>query len=230
MFQQWSYDDDGLGATGVVAAAGGPIGIAIAAGSVLVPLIIGLFSKHKQRVQREDQVSSAWAQTGPQAINDVMTGWRTCLLSGDQAVAALLEIERQFLELTTPIVKTGGKWGVFPSAEGPSPAQCNWACGTRIELHKQIAGLTDEIKSRGGVHPQCETLESRAARKCANPNFVARNPSACASSGKYSPEKVAASSSDPFKRVAASLGLDGEGSILLIAAAVVGGVLLFSDK
>jgi hypothetical protein len=118
---------------------GGPIGAGI---GLLTGLISGIFSAHAAKVQREDEISNAWAAAGPQAIDAVMNAYHTGQVSGPEAAQALDQIEAQFKSMTSPITKYNGKFGAFPDPNGPRPPdKCNWACGTYWDLHKQIVGL-----------------------------------------------------------------------------------------
>lgn len=158
MFNETAYSidtDTGLGFLPGPAisagAGGGPIGIAISVGASLISsLLKKIFGAHKARVQREDQISGAWAASGPQAIQEVLALCKSGQATPQETIAGLQSIEQQFLEMTRPIVKYQGKWGVFPDPNGPRPPKdCNWACGTYWDLHKEIQGLIVDVQRSG---------------------------------------------------------------------------------
>lgn len=166
MFNETTYND-GLGAWlptavgaggsiggGLFAALGiggkfaGPIGMGI---SAISSLIASIFGAHAAKVQREDEISGAWAASGPQAIESVMSAYRSGQLSGRDASAALDQIEAQFRQMTQPITKYNGKFGAFPDPNGPRPPNnCNWACGTSWDLHQQLLGYKAQLSMGGG--------------------------------------------------------------------------------
>jgi hypothetical protein len=128
-------------------AAGGPIGAGIA---LISSLISGIFAAHAAKVQREDQISGAWAASGPQAIQAVMDAWKSGQASSSDAIAGLQQIQQQFYQMTQPITKYKGQFGSFPDPNGPRPPNdCNWACGTSWDLNQQIKQLTQQIQAGG---------------------------------------------------------------------------------
>lgn len=135
----------GIAASKIGGAWGGPIGAGI---SALSALLAGIFGAHRAKVQREDEISGAWAASGPQAIEAVMQAYRSGQVSGAQASAALDQIESQFRSMAQPITKYQGKFGSYPNAEGARPPnQCNWACGTSWDLHQQIKNIKAGIST-----------------------------------------------------------------------------------
>ena len=129
-------------------AAGGPIGAGIA---LLSSLIAGIFGAHAAKVQREDEISNAWAASGPAAIDAVMSAYHSGQISSSEASQSLDSIEAQFRSMTQPITKYNGQFGSFPNANGPRPPNnCNWACGTSWDLHQQIIGLKSQLKAGSG--------------------------------------------------------------------------------
>lgn len=163
MFNEVSYSDGNMGdflpgliGTGgsiggsfvgklIGGAAGGPIGAGIA---VLSSLIAGIFGAHSAKVAREDEISNAWAASGPSAIQAVMSAYQSGQVSGNDALNALDGIEAQFRSMAAPIAKLNGQFGAFPNPEGPRPPNnCNWACGTSWDLHQQLKGLKASISA-----------------------------------------------------------------------------------
>jgi hypothetical protein len=138
-----------IGGKVAAGAIGGPVGAAVGFGIGVISSIIGFFfSSHAKKVQREDEISGAWAAQGPAAIDAVMQAWKSGQVSGSDAVSGLQQIEQQFVQMTTPISKYNGDFGKFPDPEGPRPPNnCNWACGTYWDLHQQIKGLISQIQS-----------------------------------------------------------------------------------
>lgn len=138
---------------GILASAGagaiaGPIGAGI---GILTGLIASIFAKHSAKVAREDEVTGAWAASGPQALDAVMAAYKSGQVSGPEAASALDSIEQQFISLMGPVAKYNGKFGVFPDVNGPRPGNnCNAACGLRWDLHKQIEGLKAGLSTSGG--------------------------------------------------------------------------------
>lgn len=129
-------------------AAGGPIGMGI---SALSSLIAGIFGAHAAKEAREDQISGAWAASGPQAINAVMSAYHSGSISASEAAQSLDSIEGQFRQMTAPITKYNGQFGAFPDPNGSRPPNnCNWACGTSWDLHQQILGLKAQLTGGGG--------------------------------------------------------------------------------
>jgi len=130
-------------------AAGGPIGGGIA---LLSSLIAGIFGAHAAKVQREDEISGAWAASGPAAIQAVMDAYHSGQIGASDASTALSQIQQQFYAMTQPITKYQGKFGSFPDPNAPRPADnCNWACGTSWDLNQQIAGLKGQLVGSGGI-------------------------------------------------------------------------------
>lgn len=142
----------GIGGKVAAGAIGGPVGAAVGLGIGVITSIIGFFfSSHAKKVQREDQISGAWAAQGPPAIDAVMAAFHSGQVSASDAVSGLQQIEQQFLQMATPITKYNGEFGKFPDPEGPRPPNnCNWACGTSWDLHQQIKGLIASIQSTPG--------------------------------------------------------------------------------
>jgi hypothetical protein len=139
-------------------AAGGPIGAGIA---VLSSLIAGIFGAHAAKVQREDQISGAWAASGPAAINATMSAYHSGQINATDASTALSQIQQQFYAMTQPITKYNGQFGSFPDVNAPRPANnCNWACGTSWDLNQQIAGLKAGLTSSGGAGLNLGSLTS----------------------------------------------------------------------
>lgn len=137
-------------ALGIGGAAAGPIGMGI---SAIGSLIAGIFGAHAAKVKREDEISGAWAASGPQAIDAVMSAYHSGQISGRDAAAALDQIQAQFYQMTQPITKYNGQFGSFPDPNAPRPPKnCNWACGTSWDLNKQIQGLKGGLNmGAGGV-------------------------------------------------------------------------------
>lgn len=128
--------------------AGGPIGAGIA---LVSSLISGIFAAHAAKEQREDQISGAWAASGPQAIDSVMAAYHSGQISGAEAAQGLDQIEAQFRSMALPISKYNGQFGVFPNPTAARPPNnCNWACGTSWDLHQQIIGLKAQLNMGGG--------------------------------------------------------------------------------
>jgi len=140
--------------SGILAGAGhgaiaGPIGAGI---GLLTGIIAGIFAAHRAKVQREDEISNAWAQSGPQAIDAVMTAYHQGQISGPEAAQAFDQIEAQFRQMTTPITKYNGQFGAFPNPDGPRPPNnCNWACGTYLDLHQQLLSLKGQLNMSAGA-------------------------------------------------------------------------------
>jgi len=130
---------------------GGPVGAAIGAGIGLVSTILSaIFGGHAAKVQREDQVSSAWASQGPAAISAIMQAYQTGQISGSDAISGLQQIEQQFVQMAAPISKYNGTFGALPDPNGPRPSSnCNWACGTYWDLHQELKGHIAQIQSGG---------------------------------------------------------------------------------
>ncbi len=129
-------------------AAGGAVGGGIA---LLSSLIANIFGAHAAKVQREDQVSGAWAASGPAAIQATMDAYHSGQVSASDASAALSQIQQQFYAMTQPITKYNGKFGAFPDPNGPRPPNnCNWACGTSWDLNQQIQQLKGQLVGGGG--------------------------------------------------------------------------------
>ncbi len=170
MFNEVAYDDSNLGFAwpsligaggsiggsvvgGILAGAGhgaiaGPIGAGI---GILTGLIGSIFGAHKAKVAREDEISGAWAASGPKAIDAVMQAYHSGSISASEASQALDSIEAQFYSMTAPITKYNGKFGSFPDANGPRPPdKCNWACGTSWDLHQQLLGYKAQLTAGGG--------------------------------------------------------------------------------
>jgi hypothetical protein len=126
---------------------GGPIGMGI---GVVSSLIASIFAQHAAKVQREDQISGAWAASGPAAIQAVMDAYHSGQISSSDASTALGQIQQQFYAMTQPITKYNGKFGSFPDVNAPRPGDnCNWACGTSWDLNQQIQGLKAQLTSGG---------------------------------------------------------------------------------
>jgi hypothetical protein len=124
-------------------AAGGPIGMGI---GVLSSLIAGIFAAHAAKSAREDQISGAWAASGPAAIQAVMDANKSGQINASDAATALAQIQQQFYAMTQPITKLNGKFGSFPDPNAARPADnCNWACGTSWDLNQQIQGLKSQL-------------------------------------------------------------------------------------
>jgi hypothetical protein len=129
-------------------AAGGPIGAGI---GLLSSLIAGIFGAHAAKVAQEDQISGAWASSGPAAINAVMSAYHSGQVSASDASTALDQIEAQFRSMAQPIAKLKGQFGAFPDPTGPRPSSdCNWACGTSWDLHQQLTGLKSQLAASSG--------------------------------------------------------------------------------
>mgnify|MGYP001593996317 CR=1 FL=1 len=125
----------------------GPIGMGI---SAISSLIAGIFAAHSAKVKREDEISGAWAASGPQAIEAVMSSYRSGQISGPEARQALDQIEGQFRSMAQPITKYDGKFGAYPDPNGPRPPDgCNWACGTSWALHQQLLGYKAQLSAGG---------------------------------------------------------------------------------
>ena len=92
----------GIAAKLIGGAAGGPIGAGIA---LVSSLIAGIFAAHAAKVQREDQISGAWAASGPAAIDAVMQAYHCGQINGSDASTALSQIQAQFYAMTQPITK-----------------------------------------------------------------------------------------------------------------------------
>jgi len=128
-------------------AAGGAVGGGIA---LLSSLIAGIFGAHAAKVQREDQISGAWAASGPAAIQAVMDSYHSGQISASDAATALGQIQQQFYAMTQPITKYNGKFGSFPDVNAPRPSgDCNWACGTSWDLNQQIQTLKGQLVGSG---------------------------------------------------------------------------------
>jgi hypothetical protein len=129
-------------------AAAGPVGMAV---GLVASVIAMIFGAHAAKVAREDEVTGVWAATGQKAIDEVMSLWRAGKVPKSETIAGLQSIESQFQSLTSQVVKTGGKFGVFPNPEAPRPSRdCNASCGLYYELHHQIKGLIAEVQSGQG--------------------------------------------------------------------------------
>lgn len=129
------------------AAWAGPVGAAV---GIVAGIIAGIFARHAAKVAREDEVTGVWAQTGQQAIAQTMALYRSGDASAAEVIAGLQSIEEQFKQLTSDVVKTNGKFGVFPNPEAPRPSNnCNASCGLYWELHQQIKGLIAEVQAGG---------------------------------------------------------------------------------
>ena len=114
-------------------------------------LIASIFGQHAAKVQREDQISGAWAASGPQAIQAVMDAYKSGQISGAEASSGLDQIQQQFYQMTAPITKYNGKFGMFPDVNAARPgSNCNWACGTSWDLNQQIQGLKSQLSAGGG--------------------------------------------------------------------------------
>lgn len=130
-------------------AIGGPVGAAVGLGIGVISSIIGFFfTSHAKKVQREDEITGAWAAQGPPAIDAVMAAWKGGQVSGADAISGLQQIEQQFLQMAAEISKYNGEFGKFPNPDGPRPPNnCNAACGISWDLHQQIKGLIAQIQS-----------------------------------------------------------------------------------
>lgn len=129
-------------------AAGGPIGAGI---GLLTGLIAKIFGAHAAKVKQEDAVTGAWAASGPQAIDAVMSAYHSGQVSGSDAASALDSIEAQFVSMMTPVAKTGGKQGTLPDPNAPRPPNnCNAGCGLYWDLHQQIIGLKAGLNMSAG--------------------------------------------------------------------------------
>lgn len=139
----------GIGGKVAAGAIGGPVGAAVGFGiGIVTSIISAIFGGHAAKVQREDQISGAWAAQGPAAIDAIMQAYKSGQVSASDAINGLQQIEAQFIQMTTPITKYNGKFGQFPDPNGPRPPHdCNWACGTSWDLHQQILGLIKQIQS-----------------------------------------------------------------------------------
>ena len=138
----------GIATAAIGGAAGGPVGLAI---GLVSGIIASIFGAHAAKVKREDEVTGVWAQTGQRAISEVMAVWRSGKASKADTIQGLHSIEAYFKSLTADVVKTGGKFGVFPNPDAPRPSKnCNAACGLYYELHQQIKGLVAEVQSGKG--------------------------------------------------------------------------------
>lgn len=127
----------------------GPIGMGI---GFIGSLIANIFGAHAAKEAREDQISGAWAASGPQAIDAVMNAYHQGQISASDASSALDQIEAQFRQMSQPITKYKGQFGAYPDVNAPRPGdQCNWACGTSWDLHQQIAGLKTQLTGGGGI-------------------------------------------------------------------------------
>jgi len=142
-----------IGGKVAAGAIGGPVGAAVGFGIGVISSIIGFFfTSHAKKVQREDQITNAWAAQGPPAIDAVMQAWKSGQVSASDAISGLQQIEQQFLQMAEPITKYNGKFGQFPDPNGPRPPNnCNAACGISWDLHQQIKGLIAEIQSSPAV-------------------------------------------------------------------------------
>jgi len=128
---------------------GGPIGAGI---GVISSLIASIFAQHAAKVQREDEISGAWAASGPAAIQAVMDANRSGQISASEAATALAQIQQQFYAMTQPITKYKGKFGAFPDPNATRPPDnCNWACGTSWDLNQQIQTLKGQLVGGGGL-------------------------------------------------------------------------------
>lgn len=141
----------GIGGGIIGSLIGGPVGAAVGGGiSVLSSLIAGIFAQHSAKVQREDQISGAWAQSGPAAIQAVMDAYHSGQISSSEASSALGQIQQQFYAMTQPISKLNGKFGAFPDPNAARPSgDCNWACGTSWDLNQQINSLKSQLVGGG---------------------------------------------------------------------------------
>jgi hypothetical protein len=128
-------------------AAGGAVGGGIA---LLSSLIAGIFGAHAAKSAREDEISGAWAASGPAAIQAVMDAYHSGQISATDASSALGQIQQQFYAMTQPISKLNGKFGAFPDPNAARPSgDCNWACGTSWDLNKQINSLKSQLIGGG---------------------------------------------------------------------------------
>jgi hypothetical protein len=156
----WIYNhpiDDSLGSLGL-----GQWETVIGIGSKLLGSILGIFGAHAAKVQREDQISGAWAAQGPMLIEQIKQAYASGQMSASDASSALDSLENQFRQNAQQISKYNGKFGMFPDVNAPRPSSnCNWACGTSWELHQQILGIKAGMtggSSGGGLGLDSNTL------------------------------------------------------------------------